>query len=121
LITIKIDRNKTRVDFAIVLADPRLAIKRASNDPRDHSCAQIGQVARQRALRLDDYQPPPALTPPSAGTSGDRPDLPADDWTPPFTAEQVLAAAIGPVVGSLADAGTGMSGKRVVRRREQDN
>ena len=121
MITIKIDRNKTRVDFAIVLADPRLAIKRASNDPRDHSCAQIGQVARQWALRLDDYQPPAALTPPSAGTSGDRPDLPADDWTAPFTAEPVVAAAIGPIVRSLVDAGTGMSGNRVVLRREQNN
>jgi len=118
LITIKIDRDKTRADFASVLAGPRLAIERASNErPRDHSWAHIEQVARQGVLPLNDCQPPPALTPPSAGTSGDRPDLPADDWTAPSTAKPVAAAAIGSVVGSLASVGTNLW--RVAPQRKQ--
>src|SRR5229473_6920568 len=96
LITIKIDRDKTRADFASVLAGPRLAIERASDErPRDHSWAHIEQVARQGALPLNDCRPPPALTPPSAGTSGDRPDLPADDWTAPSTTKPVAALQSG--------------------------
>jgi len=121
LITTKIDRDETRADFASVLAGLRLAIKRAGNDPRDHSCAQTEQVARQWALRLNNYQPPPALTAPSADTSGDRPDLPADDWTALSNTASVAAAAIGSVVGSLAGTGTDMWSNTVVRKREQNN
>lgn len=65
--------------------------------------------------------PPPAPTPRCAGTSGDRPDLPADDWTAPCTAEPVAAAAIGLVVGSFAGAGAAMRGDSITRQKEQKN
>ena len=63
--------------------------------------------------------PPPALTPRCAGTPDDRPDLPADDWTAPCTAEPVAAAAIGLVVGSFA--GAAMRGDSITRQKEQKN
>ena len=119
LIIVKIDRDETRDDF--VLAGLRLAIKRASNDPRDHSCAQAEQVARQWALRLSNYQPPPALTPPSEDTSDDRPDLPADDWTVPPIAEPVAASAIGSVVGSFAGVAAALRSDSIARQKEQKN
>jgi len=122
LIAITTDRDKTRADFASVLAGPRLAIERASDErPRDHSWTHIEQVARQGAFPLDDCQPSPALTPPSAGTSDDRSDLPADDWTALSNTASVAAAAIGSVVGSLAGTGTDMWSNTVVRKREQNN
>jgi hypothetical protein len=65
--------------------------------------------------------PPPAPTPRCAGTSGDRPDLPADDWTAPCTAESVAMAAIGSVVGSFAGAGTAMRSDGIARQQEQKN
>jgi hypothetical protein len=63
----------------------------------------------------------PALTPRCAGTSDDRPDLPADDWTAPCTAEPVAAAAIGSVVGSFAGAGGAIRSDSIVRQQEQKN
>ena len=65
--------------------------------------------------------PPPAPTPRCAGTSGDRPDLPADDWTAPCTAEPVAAAAIGLVVGSFAGAGAAMQSDSIAPQQEQKN
>jgi len=65
--------------------------------------------------------PPPAPTPRCAGTSGDRPDLPADDWTAPCTAEPVAAAAIGLVVGSFAGAGAAMRSDSTAPQQEQKN
>jgi hypothetical protein len=65
--------------------------------------------------------PSPALTPRCAGTSDDRPDLPADDWTAPCTAEPVAAAAIGLVVSSFAGAGAAMRSDSIARQQEQKN
>jgi hypothetical protein len=65
--------------------------------------------------------PAPAPTPRCAGTSGDRPDLPADDWTAPCTAEPVAAAAIGLVVGSFAGAGAAMQSDGIAPQQEQKN
>jgi type IV secretion system protein VirD4 len=65
--------------------------------------------------------PPPAPTPGRAGTSDDRPDLPADDWTAPCTAEPVAAAAIGLVVGSFAGAGAAMGSDSTAPRQEPMN
>jgi hypothetical protein len=65
--------------------------------------------------------PPRALTPPCAGTSDDRPDLPADDWTPPPTTEPVAAAATGLVVGSFAGAGVAMRSDSIAAQQEQKN
>jgi len=218
LIAIKINQDKTRADFASVLAGPRLAIERASDERlRDHSWAHIEQVGRQGALSLDCHAgralvlnckyvarhisdtlglatelcatkndagsrflswfsrlailrrettqpffapgemiqlqlgdelilvstaapsraretrraenrrlsspiiPPPALTPRCAGASGDRPDLPADDYSAPSTAEPVAAAAIGSVVGSFASAGDAMRCDSILRQQEQKN
>jgi len=64
---------------------------------------------------------PRALTPPCAGTSDDRPALPADDWTAPPTTEPVATAAIGLVVGSFAGAGAAMASDRIARQQEQKN
>src|SRR5262249_10853277 len=44
---------------------------------------------------LGPRHPPLAPTARCAGTSDDRPDLPADDWTAPPITEPVAAAAIG--------------------------
>ena len=63
--------------------------------------------------------PPPALTCP--GTSDDRPDLRADNWTAPCTAEPVAAAAIGLVVGSFAGAGAAMRSNRIARQQKRKN
>jgi hypothetical protein len=65
--------------------------------------------------------PPPALTPRCAGTSDDRPDLPADDWAAPCTTERVAAAAIGLVVSSFAGAGAAMRSDSIARQQEQKN
>ena len=65
--------------------------------------------------------PPPAPTPRCAGTSGDRPDLPTDDWTAPCTAELVAAAAIGLVVGSFVGAGAAMQSDSIASQKEQKN
>jgi hypothetical protein len=95
MITIKIDRNKIR-----------------------RACET--RYVENRRLSSPTI-PPPALTPPCAGTSGDRPDLPADDWTAPYTVEPVAAAAIGSVVGSFAGAGAAMRSDRIVRQQEHKN
>ncbi len=95
MITIKIDRNK---------------IRRA----RETRCVENRQL-------VSPTIPPPALTSPCAGTFGDRPDLPADDWTTPSTTEPVAAAAIGSVVGSFASAGAAMRSDRIVRQQEQNS
>ena len=197
LITIKIELDKTRANFARAPAGPQLAVQRRSDKRRrDHSSTHIKQVAHQGALRLDNCRvatelyttnngagppfsswfnglvifyretklffapagmmqlllgdellpvssaapsraretrrvenrrllsptiPPPAPAPRCAGTSGDRPDLPADDWTAPFTAEPVAAAAIGSVVGPFVGAGTAMRSDSIVRRQEQES
>jgi len=197
LITIKIERGKTRVNFARAQAGPPLSVQRRSNKRRrDHSWTHIEQVAHQAALRLDNCRaatelcttdnsdgppflswfigfviscretklffasgemiqlqlanelivlsgtvpsraretrwvenrqlvsptiPSPAPTPRCAGASGDRPDLPADDWTAPSIAEPVAAAAIGSVVGSFAGADAAMRSDRIVRQQEQKN
>jgi hypothetical protein len=63
--------------------------------------------------------PTRALTPPCAGTSDDRPALPADDWTAPPTAEPVAAAAIGLVVGSSA--GAAMRSDSIAPQQERKN
>jgi len=63
--------------------------------------------------------PTRALTPPCAGTSDDRPALPADDWTAPPTAEPVAAAAIGLVVDSFA--GAAMQSDGIATQQEQKN
>ena len=65
--------------------------------------------------------PPPAPTPRCAGTSGDRPDLPTDDWTAPCIAETVAAAAIGLVVGPFAGAGTATRSDSTAPQQEQKN
>ena len=65
--------------------------------------------------------PPPALAPRCAGTSDDRPDLRADDWTAPCTAELVAAAAIGLVVGSFVGAGAAMQSDSIASQKEQKN
>jgi hypothetical protein len=199
LITIKIDRDKTRADFASVLASPLLTIQRAGAElQRDDSRVHIERIAKQGTLRFEDCNahlplatngkrmarrasdvlatandlcatnndaghrllfwlsrlmisrqetaplfpasgeamqlppgdelilvsgvapirahkarcfedrrlssctpPPPALRLPSAGASGDRPDLPADDWTAPSLMAPVAAAALGSVVGHM--------------------
>jgi hypothetical protein len=218
LITIKIERNKTRADFASVLAGPRLAIHQRSDDRRrDHSWTHIEQVGHQGALPLDAFHvraafvlnnermarcvsdmpgaatelcapkndacpwflsrrsrlinsrqqitqvflafgeviqlplselilvsgampsrahsgsnfndgrlsrltlPHLALTSPGAGNSGDRLDLPADDWTVPSTAKPVAAAAMGSVAGSLASEEVDMRGNGAAPQREQKN
>ena len=64
---------------------------------------------------------PRALTPPCAGASDDRPDLPADDWTAPPATEPVAAAAIGPAVGSFAGAGAAMRSDSIVRQKQRKN
>jgi hypothetical protein len=69
----------------------------------------------------DPAIPPPVPTPRCAGTSGDRPDLPADDWTAPCTAEPVTAAAIELVVGSFAGAGAAMRSDSIAPQQEQKN
>ena len=197
MITIKIERDKTRANFARAAAGPQLPVRRRSNKRRhDHSWTNIEQVARRGALPLDNCRaaaelyatkndagppflswfndlvisyretrlffapggmiqlllgdelilvssaapsraretsgvgnrrllspaiPPPALTPRCAGTSGDRPDLPADDWTAPSSVEPVAAAAIGSVVGSFAGAGAAMRSDSIVRQQEHKN
>jgi hypothetical protein len=65
--------------------------------------------------------PPPAPTPRCAGASGDRPDLPTDDWTAPSIAEPVAAATIGSVAGSFSAAGAAMRSDCIVRQQEQNN
>jgi len=95
LITIKIDPNK---------------IRRA----RETRCVENRRLSSPTI-------PPSALTAPCAGTSGDRPDLPADDWTAPSAAKPVAAAAIGSVVGSFAGAGAAMRSDSTVRQQEQKN
>jgi hypothetical protein len=65
--------------------------------------------------------PPPAPPSRCGGTSGDRPDLPADDWTAPSTTEPVAAAAIGSVVGSFAGADAAVRSDSTVRQQEQKN
>ena len=195
--TIRIERDKTRANFARAPAGPPLSVRRRSNKRRrDHSWTHIDQVAHQVALRLDNCRaatelrttnngdgppflswfsglvisyrgtklffasgemiqlqlanelillsgiapsraretrcvenrqllsptiPPPAPTPRCAGTSGDRPDLPADDWAAPSTVEPVAAAAIGSVLGIFAGAGAAMRSDRIVRQQEHKN
>src|SRR5262249_3118779 len=65
--------------------------------------------------------PPPAPTLRCAGTSDDRPDLSADDWTAPPTTEPGAAAAIGLVVGSFAGAGAAMQSDSIAPQQEQKN
>ena len=90
----------------------------------------VSSAARSRAPEtrcLENRQllsatiPPPAPTPRCAGASGDRPDLPADDWTAPSIAEPVAAAAIGSAVGSFSAAGAAMRSDCIVRQQEQKN
>ena len=197
MITIRIERDKTRANFARAAAGPQLPVRRRSNKRRrDHSWTHIDQVAHQAALRLDNCRaatelcttnngddppflswfigfviscretklffasgemiqlqlanelillsgtvpsraretrcvenrqlvsptiPPPAPTPRCAGASGDRPDLPADDWTAPSIAEPVAAAAIGSAVGSFSAAGAAMRSDCIVRQQAQNN
>jgi hypothetical protein len=173
LITIKIERDKTRANFANLLVGPRLAIERASDErAREHLWTHIEQAAHQAALPLDDCHapatlhsipsawlgvcpihrlddelfrvssaalsraretrcvenrqlmistiPPPTLTPRCAGTSGDRPDLPADDWTAPSTTEPVTAAAIRSVAGSFTGAGAAIRSESIVRQEQKN-
>ena len=199
MITINIERDKTRADFASVLASPWLAIPRAGAElQRDGSRVHIERAAKQGTLRFENCNarlplatngkrmarrasdvlatanelcatnddaghrllfwlsrfmisrqetaslfrasgeamqlppgdelilasdvapirahkarcfedrrlsrrtpPPPALTLHGAGASGDRPDLPADDWTALSLTAPVAAAAIGSVVGHM--------------------
>ena len=86
------------------------------------SCARQTRRAENR-LFSGSAIPPPAPTPRCAGTSGDRPDLPTDDWTAPCTAEPVAAAAIGLVVGSFVGAGAGaaMQSDSIASQKEQKN
>jgi hypothetical protein len=196
LITIKIERDKTRANFARPAARPQVPVRQRSDKQRcDHSWTRIEQVAHQGALRLNNCRaatelyttnnsagppflswfsglviscretklffapggmtqlllgdepiwvsraapsraretrcvenrelssptiPPPA-TPRCAGTSDDRPDLRADDWTAPCTAEPVAAAAIGSAVGSFFAAGAAMRRDCIVRQQEQNS
>jgi hypothetical protein len=64
---------------------------------------------------------PPPAPPPCVGTSGDRPDLPADDWIAASTAERVVAAAIGLVVGSFVGAGAPMRSDSIVQQQDKKN
>src|SRR6266446_8396199 len=55
MITIKIERDKTRANFARAPAGPQLVVQRRSEKrQRDHSWAHIKQVAHQGAVRLDN-------------------------------------------------------------------
>jgi hypothetical protein len=89
------------------------------------SCASLSRAGETRCVenrRLSGPAiPPRALTPPCAGTSDDRPDLSADDWTAPPTTEPVAAAAIGLVVGSFAGAGAAMRSDSIAPQQEQKN
>jgi hypothetical protein len=217
LITIAIKRDKTHADLASVLADPRLALKRASARPyRGRSRVHIERIARQATSHFENcdtrlpiaangegtarracdalwtatelastenhasdrslssfsrltisrrktvlwflasklnqlppgdefvlasdvapirsYEtrcwedrrpsshtpPPPAPTPPSSGASGDRLDLPADDWTAHALTAPVAAAAIGPVGGPPAGARAGIPNIRVPQQNKQE-
>jgi hypothetical protein len=215
LITIKIDRDKTRADFASVLASPLLTIQRAGAElQRDDSRVHIERAAKQGTLRFENCNarlplatngkrmarrasdvlatanelcatnddaghrllfwlsrlmtsrqetaslfrasgeamplpsgvasirahkaccfgdrrlsgrtpPPPALTPPDADVSGahvsgDRPDLPADDWTALSLTAPVAAAAIGSVVGPPAGERADMPRSRATRQGNQE-
>jgi type IV secretion system protein VirD4 len=64
--------------------------------------------------------PPPALTLPGAGASGDRPDLPADDWTAPSLTAPVAAAAIGSVVGTPGAERADMPNSRGSRKSKHE-
>ena len=98
MITIKIEQDKTRA---------------SATDATPNRARKMSRVENRRLI------PPPALTLRCAGTSGDRPDLPADDWTAPRTAEPVAAAAIGSVVGSFSDASASILSDGIVEQREQ--
>ena len=102
MITIKIEQNKTRA---------------SATDATPNRARKMSRVENRRLSR--PTIPPPALTLRCAGTSGDRPDLPADDWTAPRTAEPVAAAAIGSVVGSFSDASASILSDGIVEQREQ--
>src|SRR5260370_40169198 len=55
MITIKIERDKTRTNFARAPAGPQPVVQRRSEKRRrDHSWAHIKQVAHQGAVRLDN-------------------------------------------------------------------
>jgi hypothetical protein len=86
----------------------------APSRPRETRC-----VKNRRAS--SPTIPPPAPPPPCAGTYGDRPDLPADDWTAPSVAEPVAAAAVGSAVASFAGAGAAMRSDSIVRQQEHKN
>src|SRR6266436_4537393 len=54
MITLKIERDKTRANFARAPAGPPLSVRRRSNKRRrDHSWTHIEQVAHQGTLPLD--------------------------------------------------------------------
>ena len=86
----------------------------APRPAREKHCVENRQLSSPTS-------PPPALTPRCAGASGDRPDLPADNWTAPSTAEPVTAAAIGSVVGSFAGAAAAMRSDSIARQQERKN
>ena len=69
------------------LGDELLVVSRAAP-----ICARETRCTENRRF-LGPAIPPPAPTPRCAGTSGDRPDLPADDWTAPSAAELVSQRA----------------------------
>ncbi len=192
MITIRIERDKTRANFARAAAGPQLPVRQRSDKrQRDHSWTHIKQVGHRGALRLNSCRaatelhatkndasasflswfsglvisyretkllfasgemiqlqlanelilvsraapshacearrvenrrlsnptiPPPAPPLQCAGTSGERPDLSADDWTAPSAPEPVAAAAIGSVVGSFANAAM-----RLVPQQDRNN
>jgi hypothetical protein len=96
------------------LSDELIAVSSAAP-----SCARQTRCAENRRLSVPAIPPPAPLR--CAGTSDDRPDLPADDWTAPPTTEPVAAAAIGLVVGSFAGAGAAMRSHRIGRQKERKN
>jgi hypothetical protein len=96
----------------LLLGDELIRVSRAApSHPRETLCVENRQLSSPTI-------PPPA-TPQCAGTSGDRPDLPADDWTAPPNAEPVAAAAIGSVAGSFAGGGATMRSDSIVRQQQQ--
>jgi len=116
-----ISHRETKLFFApagmmqLLLGDELLPVSSAApSRARETRCAENRQL-------LGLTIPPPALTPQRAGAAGDRPDLPADDWTAPSPAEPVAAAAIGSVVGSFAAAGAAVRSDSTVRQQEQKN
>jgi hypothetical protein len=119
LFSIKIERDKPRPNFASALAGRQLDHFTPVSNAAPSRARKTRRTENRRLSRL--AIPPPALTARCAGTSDDRPDLPADDWTAPPTHEPVAAAAIESAVGSFSGASAVMRRDSIVRQKERKN